>query len=223
MRPDYEKFIAGIAPEKVRTVTRLGVELAAGLDVESWSQLVAHLVKAAGRLARNRDTVTAWLGDVLAYGGGKYHGQIAEYARAAGMSPGTLRDAKLVCSRIPLAHRHEELSWSHHCEVGKAFSSQDEIEHWLSLATKEQLATMALRKRIRAHVSQTRPASPPIDLGAFRLLRELRALDRLLAADRAVWNTWTPEAQRAALSELSTLNEFVTTLNGLGLTLNVAS
>src|SRR5947209_1431402 len=93
MRPDYEKFIAGITREKVRTVARLGVELAPGLDVESWSQLVAHFVKAAGRVARNRDTLTAWLGDVLAYGGGKYHGQIAEYARAAGMSPGTLRDA----------------------------------------------------------------------------------------------------------------------------------
>lgn len=223
MRPEHEKFIAGIAPEKVRKVTRLGVELAAGLDVESWSQLVAHLVKTAGRLARNRDTLTAWLGDVLAYGGGKYHGQIAEYARAAGMSPGTLRDAKLVCSRIPVARRNEALSWSHHCEVGKAFSSLDEIERWLSFAAKEELATMALRKRIRAHIAQTKPASPPIDLGAFRLLRELRAIDRLLAADRLVWNTWTPEARERALSELATLSEFVTTLNGMGLTLNAAS
>jgi len=223
MRPDYEKLIAAIPADKVRAVTRLGLELSTDLDLDSWSQVIARLAQTAGRVARDRDTLTAWLGDVLAYGGGKYHGQITEYARAAGLSPGTLRDAKLVCSRIPVGRRHEKLSWSHHCEVGKAFSALPEIEHWLALAVTEQLSTMALRKRIRAHLSQSRPASPMIDRDAFRLLRELRAIDRLLGADRALWNAWAPDARRRALSELNTLTEFVAALNAAALTLKAAS
>ena len=92
-------------------------------------------------------------------------------------------------------------------------------------ATKvtEQLSTMALRKRIRAHLSQSRPASPMIDRDAFRLLRELRAIDRLLGADRALWNAWAPDARRRALSELNTLTEFVAALNAAALTLKAAS
>ncbi len=223
MPPEYEKLLPGVPREKVRVVSRLGLELSSDLDAEGWSHLVARLAQTAGRLSSNRDTLTAWLGDVLAYGGGKYHGQIVEYARAAGLSPGTLRDAKLVCSRIPLARRREKLSWSHHCEIGKAFSTLKEIDHWLGLAAKEELSTMTLRKRIRAHVSQSRPARPSIDLGTFRLLRELRAVDRLLVVDRAHWSAWTPEARRCALAELHTLAEFVAALNGGPVTLDAAS
>ncbi len=223
MPPDYEKFLTALPRDKVRTVSRLGLELSADLNAEGWSHLVARLAQTAGRVSQSRDTLTAWLGDVLAYGGGKYHGQIIEYARAAGLSPGTLRDAKLVCSRIPVARRREKLSWTHHCEIGKAFSTLEEIDHWLGVAVKEELSTMTLRKRIRVHVSQSRPVRPPIDLGTFRLLRELRAVDRLLAVDRAHWNTWTPEARRGALAELHTLAEFVATLNVGAVPLHAAS
>ena len=160
---------------------------------------------------------------MLAFGSGKYHGQIAEYARAAGFSPGTLRDAKLVCSRIPLAARHEKLSWSHHCEVGKAFSELPEIKQWLAVAADEKLSTAALRHRIRAHLNQSRVGSNTIDVPTFRLMRELRALDRMLGSERKLWHEWPADARRCAIAELKTLVEFVTALNGPTRALNAAS
>lgn len=214
MRPDYERFLPALSGDPVLEATRLGLTLSRHVDAATWSELVARLAQSAGVLSKHRDTLTAWLGDVLAYGAGKYHGQIVEYAKAAGLSPGTLRDAKLVCSRIPFASRRDELSWSHHCEIGKAFALLPEIERWLGVAVAEQLSTAALRKRIRAEVSQSRASPNMVDVPTFRLLRELRAMDRLLRSNRELWNTWTTEARRGAVSELNTLVEFVIALNG---------
>lgn len=213
MPPDYQKFLTALPRDAVRDANRLGLALSRGLDASTWSKLVARLAQIAGGLSRQRDTLTAWLGDVLAFGSGKYHGQIAEYARAAGFSPGTLRDAKLVCSRIPLGSRRDKLSWSHHCEVGKAFSELPEIEQWLAVAEEEKLSTSALRRRIRAHLSQSRAAPNTVDVPAFRLMRELRALDRMLGSKRKLWHEWPADARRAALAELNALVEFVAALN----------
>lgn len=223
MPPDHQKFLTALPHGAVREATRLGLELARGLDASTWSKLVSRIAQLAGGLSRQRDTLTAWLGDVLAFGAGKYHGQIAEYARAAGISPGTLRDAKLVCTRIPLGSRHEKLSWSHHCEIGKAFTALPEIKRWLALAAEEQLSTAALRRRIRDHLSQSRAAPNTVDVPTFRLMRELRALDRMLGSERKLWHEWPAEARRSALAELNALVEFVTVLNAPTSALNAAS
>jgi hypothetical protein len=223
MRPDHERFLPAVPGDPVRDSTRLGLSLARDVDAATWSELVARLVQTAGLLSGHRDTLTAWLGDVLAYGAGKYRGQIAEYANAAGLSPGTLRDAKLVCSRIPFASRREELSWSHHCEIGKAFSTLREIEHWLSIAVSERLTTASLRKRIRAHLSQSRAPTNMVDVPSFRLLRDLRAIDRMLRSNRALWTAWTTDVRRVAGTELRTLAEFAATLKPADDTLTAAS
>jgi len=223
MQPDYERFLPVLSSDPVREVTRLGLALSRNVDAATWSELVARLAQTAGMLSRHRDTLTAWLGDVLAYGAGRYHGQITAYANAAGLSPGTLRDAKLVCSRIPFALRREELSWSHHCEIGKALSSLPEIKHWLETAVSERLSTAALRKLIRAHLSQSRVPANMVDVPTFRLLRELRAMDRMLRSNRALWSAWALDARRGAVTELNTLVEFVATLNAEGVSLNAAS
>lgn len=223
MLPELKPFLAGLPGDAVSGATRLGLKLAKSVDPGTWSQVVAQLVQTTGRLSGHRDTLTAWLGDVLAYGAGKYHGQITEYAKAAGLSPGTLRDAKLVCSRIPFALRQEKLSWSHHCEIGKAFSGLAEIERWLAVALKEKLSTSALRQRIRAHLNQSRPAAKTVDVPTFRLLRELRALDRLLGSNRAVWKEWTGDARRCARGEFKVLMEFATALNAGAVKLDAAS
>lgn len=223
MRPDHERFLPVLPGDPVRESTRLGLTLARDVDAATWSELVARLVQTAGLLSGHRDTLTAWLGDVLAYGAGKYRGQIAEYANAAGLSPGTLRDAKLVCSRIPFASRREELSWSHHCEIGKAFSTLPEIEHWLGVAISERLSTAALRKRIRAHLSQSRPPTNMVDVPSFRLMRDLRAMDRMLRSNRGLWAAWTADVQGRAGSELRTLVEFAATLKPVENSLPAAS
>jgi hypothetical protein len=210
---EFENLLSALPREHVTEAARFGLALNPGLDLESWSKLVAHIVQIAGRNGRNRDTLTAWLGDLLAFGGGKYRGQITEYAKAAGLDPGTLRAAKLVCSRIPLLCRHNVLSWSHHCEVGKAFKTPDEIKSWLDIAAREGLSVRELRKRIRQYVADpTPPDSGPAAAGGvapFALLRELRAVGRFVRNHSEVWQEWSPATCELALSEMQPIVDFI--------------
>ena len=147
------------------------------IEPDAWRRLVAHLARLAHTTTGARQTITAWLGDALAYGEASYRGRIATCAGEAGLEPGTLRNAKMVCSRIPVSCRHDGLSWTHHCEVALAFANPTEIEQWLALAEKEKLSTGDLRKRIRAHIAGGRQdqgaAVSPRSMEAFELLREL--------------------------------------------------
>ena len=213
MLPELDNLLTALPREHVEEASRLGLALKPDLDLEKWSRLVAHLVQMTGRTSRNRDTLTAWLGDLLAFGGGRYRGQITEYANAAGLDPGTLRAAKLVCSRIPLLSRHNTLSWSHHCEVGKTFKVPAEIESWLSLAERESLSVRELRKRIRQHLAgPTGPDSGPASAAVaapFALLRELRAVGRFVQNHSEVWQEWSPATCELALSEMQPIADFL--------------
>jgi hypothetical protein len=208
-----EALLNDLPREHIEAASRLGLALKPGLNLENWSRLVAGVTQLTGRASRGRDTLTAWLGDLLAFGGGKYRGQITEYAKAAGLDPGTLRSAKLVCSRIPLLCRHNTLSWSHHCEVGKAFKAPDEIKAWLDTAAREGLSVRELRKRIRRHLAgPTKPDGGPAPAGAaapFALLRELRAVGRFVKNHPEVWREWSPETCELALSEMQPVVDFL--------------
>jgi hypothetical protein len=175
--------------------------------------LVAHLSRLTRTTTGARQTLTAWLGDALAYGEIRYRGRITTCASAAGLEPGTLRNAKMVCSRIPVSCRHDALSWTHHCEVGLAFADPGEIERWLALAEGEKLSTAALRKRIRAHIANrhrmTAFATPLGSVEAFVLMRELRATSRMLGQHRGLWRSWPPAAAHSALQEVQPLTDFV--------------
>ena len=211
------ELLASLPQEHIETASRLGLSLKPGLSLENWSRLVANVVQMAGHASRRRDTLTAWLGDLLAFGDGKYRGQITEYAKAAGFDPGTLRSAKLVCSRIPLLCRHNTLSWSHHCEVGKAFKTPAEIKTWLDTAAREGLSVIALRKRIRQYrAGPTKPDGGPAPAGAaapFALLRELRAVGRFVKNHPEVWREWSPATCELALSEMQPIVDFLAELN----------
>ena len=217
MPPDFESILEALPREHVKAASRLGLALKPGLDLESWSRLVSHVAQAAGRATLNRDTLTAWLGDLLAFGGGKYRGQITEYAHAAGLDPGTLRVAKLVCSRIEVLSRHNTLSWSHHCEVGKAFKDAIDIETWLKLAEREGLSVRKLRKRIRQHLAApTAPDGGPAaacGTAHIEFFRELRAVGRFVQTHAEVWKDWSPATCEMALTELKPIAEFLGELN----------
>lgn len=215
--PSYSDLLGLLPKEQVRSVKRLGLDLRPDLDRDSWSRLVASLVHTAGRTSSNRDTLTAWLGDLLAYGGDRYRGQIAEYARAAGLAPGTLRDAKLVCSRIPVSCRHDTLPWAHHCEIGRAFKEPKEIERWLKIAEKGGHSKAELRRRIRSHLAEKTPGmqKPGHDqtmIGAFALIRELRSVSRLLGNHASSWRGWSPSACELALVDIEPIAQFVAEL-----------
>ncbi len=192
-----------------------------GLKTEAWRGLVTHVARLVRTSTGARQTLTAWLGDVLAYGETGGRGLITECATATGINPGTLRNAKMVCLRIPLSCRRDTLSWTHHCEVGIALANPQEIERWLAVAEADGLSAMALRRRIRAHVAnlhEQRGASPDeASVSAFRLMRELRAGDRMLDRDRAAWREWSPGAALLALQELRAVTDFVDTMRARAL------
>jgi hypothetical protein len=174
--------------------------------------LLAHLVRQAGDVGKKSDTLTVWLGDLLAYGATRrFRGQIKAYAEAAGMQPATLRNAKLVCSRIPHAARNQKLSWSHHCEIARGFSDAPKIQEWMNLAVHEGWSKAELRKRIRASKRETTPppTTPAGGTPVFFFLRELRSLDRLIQVNQPEWRQWPSETCQFALSEIPALVAFV--------------
>ena len=214
MQADVPQLLAELPSAGIDRATRLGLLLAPEMDADAWRHLVTRVASLARTATGARQTLTAWLGDALAYGGARGRGLITECAEAAGFDPGTLRNAKMVCTRIPVSWRHDALTWTHHCEVGLAFSDRAEIELWLSIAEAEGLSTSELRCRIRASLASVYGRQPPnatvgTAVMAFRLMRELRAANRSLARTRDFWRRWPPPAANLALQDLTYLTEFV--------------
>ena len=213
MRTEVQQLVAELPGTAVAHAGRLGLTLAPQLDRESWHQLVAHLARLTRTTTGARQTLTAWLGDALAYGETSYRGRIVTCAAAAGLEPGTLRNAKMVCSRIPVSCRHDALSWTHHCEVGLAFANPNEIEWWLALAESEKLSTAVLRKRIRTQIARrdrTGTATGVLrSVETFQLIRELRAACRAVVQHRNLCRSWSPAIARSALEEIQPLTEFI--------------
>ena len=200
---------------QIRHASRLGLEIEPGIGREAWSQLICHLAQEAGGCAWRNESLLAWMGDVLAYGGDQYRGQIREYAVAARVSPGSLRNAKLVCGRIPTSCRRDALSWSHHCEIGMAWSSHEVIESWLQRVEKEKLSRNELRRLIRLEKQNGRESKPA---GASRrnddleLMRELRFVNRRLRKSEQTWRQWGPDVLVLAAKELDALAKFTSSL-----------
>lgn len=213
MRTDVQRLAASLPAAAITRATRLGLTLAPHTAPELRRELLSRVAQLTRSATGERHTLTAWLGDVLAHGGPLRPGQIAACAAAAGLDAGTLRNAKMVCARIPPSRRHDALSWSHHCEIAIAFSVPDEIERWLSLAETEELPTAELRRRIRVHLAASRRVTNAAESEpTFRLMRELRAAARVTDQQRAVWKTWSPSTARLALDELQPLVQFVDAL-----------
>jgi hypothetical protein len=216
MRTDVDQLVRELPEAGIARATRLGLILNPGLETETWRGLVSHVARLVRASTGARQTLTAWLGDVLAYGETGGRGLITECAVATGINPGTLRNAKMVCLRIPVSCRRDTLSWTHHCEVGIAFANPQEIERWLTVAETDGLSAMELRRRIRSHVAsrhEQRGASPDdASVTAFQVMRELRACDRVLDRHRAAWRQWSPSAAQFALQELRAVTDFVDTL-----------
>jgi hypothetical protein len=221
MRTDVDQLVRELPESGIARATRLGLVLNPGLETEAWRGLVTHVARLVRTSTGARQTLTAWLGDVLAYGETGGRGLITECATATGINPGTLRNAKMVCLRIPVSCRRDTLSWTHHCEVGIAFADPHEIERWLTIAESEDLSAMALRRRIRSHMAsrhEQRGAIPDAaSITAFQLMRELRAGDRMLDRHRAAWREWSPGAAKMALQELRAVTDFVDTMRARAL------
>jgi len=221
MRTEVDQLVRELPEAGIARATRLGLVLNPGLETETWRGLVTHVARLVRTSTGARQTLTAWLGDVLAYGEAGGRGLITECAAATGINPGTLRNAKMVCLRIPVSCRRDTLSWTQHCEVGIAFADPQEIERWLTVAETDGLSAMALRRRIRSYLASQREqcgaSRDEIAITAFQLMRELRAGDRFLDRNRAAWRQWSPSAAQFALQEIRAVTDFVDTLRARAL------
>jgi len=221
MRTEVQDLVATLPHAGLARASRLGLELAPQLEVEAWREVVTQIARLTRTTTGARQTLTAWLGDALAYGEVHYRGRIVTCAHEAGLEAGTLRNAKMVCSRIPLSCRHDTLSWTHHCEVGLAFAEPDAIRHWLTLAEREKLTTAELRRHIRSHLAGSMRASAfeqsSVSRDGFRLMRDLKAAERRLTSYRRAWLHWSPSAAQLALQELRSLTDFVDELRARAL------
>jgi hypothetical protein len=217
MRTEVEQIVSELPVAGFSHATRLGLRLKPGLEREAWRGLVTRVARLVRTSTGARQTLIAW----LAYGEAGGRGLITECAAATGINAGTLRNAKMVCLRIPVSCRRDTLSWTHHCEVGIAFADPQEIERWLAVAESEGLSAMALRRRIRAHAASLREqrgaSLDEASITAFQLMRELRAGDRMLDRHRAAWRQWSPEAAKMALQELRAVTDFVDTMRARAL------
>lgn len=208
MRTELIQLVAAL-PVRVAHAGRLGLVLPSETPASLRLELFARLTHMCRTATGERHTLTAWLGDLLVSTGRLRRGQITAYAIAAGLDAGTLSNAKLVCSRIPVSCRHEGLSWSHHCEVAMVFSASAEIERWLARAEAEKLSTAELRRSIRWHLATSLRSATPPRADIFTLLRELRAASRTCERLKSVWQIWPPCSRRLALEELQPLAEFM--------------
>jgi hypothetical protein len=203
-------LISALPERAVTGASHLGLAVASDLDGQGWLELIGRLAQLTQTTYGSRQTLTAWLGDVLAHERAPQRGQITQCASIAGLDPGTLRNAKLVCRRIPMSRRHDALSWSHHCEIALAFSAPDEIEKWLDLAEKEALPTAELRQRIRHHLAESRSdARSGVSSMPFRLMRDLRTAARTAEQLRGVWRQWPASTAELALAEIESLAGFI--------------
>jgi len=100
-------LLAALPAQGIDRATRLGLALAPHLETDAWRNLAAHVAGLARCATGARQTLTAWLGDVLAYGGAHGRGSSRNAPKPPGLDPGTLRNAKMVCTRIPLSCRHD--------------------------------------------------------------------------------------------------------------------
>jgi hypothetical protein len=216
LSPELQHALSTLPANQITVATRVGLQLTPNLEEHAWTQIAGALAQTANRYESSTETITAWLGDLLVNGPKRRRGQIKELANATSFSPATLRTAKMVCMRIPHTHRNSNLSWTHHVEVGRVFTDLHEISEWLRIASEEGLSKTELRRRIRITRCAKQPSAAQINqhpTEAFQVLREVRALDRVLLKQRKAWNTWSPALCKQALLEIATLTQFVSDLS----------
>jgi hypothetical protein len=210
MRPDLQRLVASLPAAAIARVTSVGLTTVPELDETRWQELLGLVAQLTRSAAGTRQTLTSWLGDILVHGRAPRRGQIVQCAAVTGLNPGTLRNAMMVCRRIPLSRRRDTLTWSHHCEIGTAFSNPADIDRWLDLSIRDSLPIAELRRRIRGHLAKVKsnPGSVTRVL-PFLLLRDLRTAARTVEQLRDVWRRWPQPTASLALEEIQALTGFV--------------
>ena len=109
------------------TVTPIGLKIDDSITEEQYNGIV-------GRLKFITSSATWMWGDILAFGERKYGRTYDEALRDSNLEYGTLAHAKVVCSRIELCRRRQNLPYGHHQEIASSFTDPAEQDNWLDKA-----------------------------------------------------------------------------------------
>lgn len=180
-----------------------GLTLAPGLDYDTWMSVGKKQATNAG--------ASMWrLGDWLAYGQTTYKTQAngkrifpdklyAQIAAQIGANEITLRNAKIVCSRLALYRRRERLSFGHAQDIVSRAPEKD-WDLWIARVVDEGLSVKVLREQLRKAKATYKPEQG--DVGVVSILETYRQFVRDHAAITAR-TPLTPPMRRELLKILT--------------------
>lgn len=156
------------------------------LPLEAWGALGEKL----GRWGRG---VKWYIGDWLLFGEAAYGERHAQMMDATGYELATLTSLQWVAKRVAPKTRREDLSWSHHQEVGR-FDSADVQALWLQRAVDNNWTQKQLRDAIQAEEGEKKDDGA--GASAQREAAEVIITQRVLEA----LNNWHEENWSAGLT-----------------------
>lgn len=158
------------------TVHRQGLELPANLAPSVFAEQVMQPLKAMSE--KIADSALWWWGDALAYRETTYGTTYDEAEQFSGYANQTLRQVAVVCRKIELFRRRNNLSFSHHHDIASAFDDPTEQDAWMDKAEENQWSRKDLRLAIRAAKAEFKGENEISDTADF--LRPVTAFKKTL-------------------------------------------
>lgn len=117
-----------------------GLELQGDVTFEEWQAIIVSLFQ----MEKSRQW---WIGDAVIYGEGAYSEMFSQALDDTLIPYRTIQAYARVSSRVSMATRVAELSWSHH-RVVSSFIDEDQ-SYWLRRAREEGWSVAALSREIK--------------------------------------------------------------------------
>jgi hypothetical protein len=129
------------APRDPARVTPNGLQIAPGIDFDSWMTM--------GRRITGISNACAWcLGDWLLYGERAFAERYKTAVAATSLDYQTLRNYAWVARRFELSRRRDGVSFQHHAEVASLQEAHQDL--WLLRAERAHWSRNELRRRLGA-------------------------------------------------------------------------
>ncbi len=183
-------------------ISATGLQIEEGLNPGEWIEEVIKPLRTL--IDTMHGSALWWWGDALAYGETRYGEMYSQALEESDYSYNSLRQAKYVSERIPIASRLSNLTWSHHCEVAMAFDTLKERESWLAKADESELSKSELRKAIRQSKAEYSDEKNT-DAGQFEHVRGAKELRAYFTREDV--KTWTKDRCQHWQEDLKPIHE----------------
>jgi hypothetical protein len=107
------------------------------------------------------------IGDLIAYGQGKFGEEWSQIEHNLGLSETTLEVLASVARKVPPARRNPELKWSHHRAIANKVSDPVEQAEWLERA--EGMSVREIRAQLETELKGKKPEKRPTLREAVRM------------------------------------------------------